>query len=376
MARLYLGVQMRHWSGKAISRLYVLTQLALLLGCASVSSKVQNSEGPIDDGIVYYMPMRPIKVSVAVGATANVQTATVTQTDTADTVADVRHRFVLSYEPNLVGKNHLGMSVSAQGLLESSNQDTTSGVTTIAQNLAKAAGDITAIGAKIAPLAAPAAAPGAAPPPPQNCQPNQVYTMLLFPEQPEAKQVQQVCSFSVSIASLWNDPTPNPDRRSTTRLGNIGTSQAGVFYRHDLPYIVSVRDANNTMSKWIAYSPDESGISFVPVTRTLFSDNNTQITLVDGVLKSVDETASGELVALSELPADILSAYFSAIGSMFTAFGSNSSAQTTEIANAQALAVAKIKQQACRSAIAANNLSGLTGAALSAAVANVTAACS
>src|SRR2546423_3270878 len=92
-----------------------LVSSALAAGCASYASRVQQASVPVDDGIVYYMPNRPIKVIVTVDA-QGVQTPSV---GTIEASPDLRHRFVLHYEQNLVGKNHMSIGVNTRGLLTS-----------------------------------------------------------------------------------------------------------------------------------------------------------------------------------------------------------------------------------------------------------------
>jgi hypothetical protein len=69
---------------------------------------------------------------------------------------------------------------------------------------------------------------------------------------------------------------------------------------------------------------------------------------------AVDATASGELVALSELPADFISAYTTAIGGVFSQIGTNIKDQTAILQNQQALALSTAQKQACTLALAAN----------------------
>jgi hypothetical protein len=150
-------------------------------------------------------------------------------------------------------------------------------------------------------------------------------------------------------------------------------SQSGFFYKQELPYIVTVTDkASRNQSQFLAYSPDEAPISFAPVTRTVFAHNKLSATFSDGVLTGFDEQVDGELVGLTALPADVISAYFTAVGSMFQGLKEKTSNQT-DLVNAQAnLAVAKVKQQACAAAIAANPLNGTDDAN---ALAAIKAAC-
>jgi hypothetical protein len=126
----------------SLLRNVVLTSCAVsaaIAGCTSIASKV---DGSGEDGVVYYMPLRPIKITVSVDKDSK-QTPSV---NAGDPFPDLRHRFVLSYDQNYVGKNHMNISVSTKGLLTTSTAETTSGVTTIAKNFAQLAGEIHALG--------------------------------------------------------------------------------------------------------------------------------------------------------------------------------------------------------------------------------------
>lgn len=343
---------------------FVATALCgLLAACSSVASKVETSTDPVDDGVIYYMPMRAIKITVSVDNSGKETPAV----EAGDTVPDLSRRFVLDYERNWVGKNHLVVGVSSSGLLTSSNADTVSGVITIAKNLSQAAGDLTAAAA-----AAPAHALVVQPPPapPPACKQGQSYVELVWPG---SGSPYPLCNFHITVTLLGPSPVKQND---TPRIRAFGVSQSGLFYKHDLPYLVTLEDSSAGRSQFIAMSPSESEVDFVPVTRTFFANNTGNITLANGIVTSVDQSSDGELVAASELPADIISAYFSAIGSLFSQFSTNSANQTTNISNAQALSVAKIKQQACAAAIAANPIAGKTPDEAQAAITTIKNACS
>lgn len=346
---------------RLIGAILVSTTITLP-ACSSIISK-PDSGASVSDGIVYYMPRRPIKITATFDKDGNPSASV----DPGDTIADPSRRFMLDYSENFVGTNHMNITVNSQGLLEGSNADTTSGIDTIVKNIATAMGQITALAKPAAPPVGPLVKAG----PAVGCQPNESYTVLLFPEDKQGS----ICKISIKIerALLTGEvpaPTPNPN----ARVANA-SSHSGVFYRTDVAYRVTLTDLNLQTHDFLAYSPDESPIFFVPVTKTLFSNNKTNITITDGTLKSIDQSSDGELVALSQLPSDAISAYLTAVGSVFSSLGSNVADQKTLISNQESLSVAQIKKQACLSSIAANDLKNKTGTDLSAAVSNVVAAC-
>jgi hypothetical protein len=361
----------------------VASTACAVVGCSSVTSRVEDIKSSVEDGVVYYVPRRPIKVSITLAAAAAPPAPPpqgIPSVDTIDATADLKHRFILNYDQNWIGKNHLNIGVNTNGLLTTSNADTTSGITTIVQNLAKAIGSAQALAAAAAPVRAPQAPAGATPAPP--CQPGRVYTMLLYPEDVGDTE-EHLCNFSIHLMNLDGTKiTSTPPPPDNKRAENLQSPESGIFYKHDLPYLVNVRDPNGgptgPATSFIAFSPDLAPIAFVPVTRTLFSDNQTNITLSQGTVTAVDATASGELVALSELPADFISAYTTAIGGVFSQIGTNIKDQTAILQNQQALALATAQKQACTLALAANkaaldpsNIVGKTGNDLVTAVTNI-----
>ena len=349
----------------------VVLCLMALAACTSIASKAGGSG---ENGIAYYMPLRPIKVTVTVDKD-NSQTPSV---GPGDSIPDLGHRFILDYSENFIGKNHMNISVSAKGLLTTSNAETTSGVQQIAKNFGQLAGTIHGMRPYMAP-GGPATKPAA------ECTAGQTYTVLLFPEKifaPTANAPQSVvienliCKFQITLTQGWSSPrvvdVPSSIERKDSQF------KSGVFYRHDLPYIVTMTDiekATNQPIEFLAFSPDESEIGFVPVTRTLFADNKTNISFNDGVVTSVDQSADGEVVALTQLPADIIGAYFEAVGKIFQSFSSNTTAEKSLIVAQQDLAVTKVKKQACDAAIAANSLAGKTPDEFANALNNIKNAC-
>ena len=107
-------------------------------------------------------------------------------------------------------------------------------------------------------------------------------------------------------------------------------------------------------SRWTAVDrvmlPNHSPVQFLPVEKSLFANNSSDVTFSYGVLKKYGQTVDGEVLALVKLPADILKAYFAAIGAMFT---SRKSAATEEAAYLEALLQLTKKQASTEKCLAA-----------------------
>ena len=308
--------------------------------------------------------MKDIKLAVTID-TDGKQTPSV---ETGDPMPDLSSRFAMNFSENWIGQNHLKIVVNTKGLLTSTDSDMTSSIADILKNLAKTAGYITALADKSTTSQ------------PSKCPPGQKVVKFLDPKQVLTTPL-SLCNFSVKIERLgFSDKSLGSESFKQKKLfGSWGPELgwSGLFYKQELPYRVTFTDNASTDNafEFIAFSPNESPVSFMPASKTFFSDNIAKFTLTDGILTSAEQTTKGEIVALSALPADVISAYFEAIGSMFTHLNTNATNQKSALDNEQALAVTEIKKQVCLAAIAANNPTGKSGDALKMALDNITKAC-
>ena len=345
---------------------------AAAAACASCASYLSTpSDDQPGEGISYYMPRQPIAVQVVVDAKdKTVQTASVVP---ANAIPDLRRHFVLSYQNNLLGENATSIAVSAQGLLQSSGSTATSGVDTALKGLAAVAGTASAMAAMTAAPPPPDAFPPPPPPPPEApappaCAVGQTYTLLIWPENVgDGEPLPPLCHFTVRIHKTLLGATTSADSPNAARQQE---GSSGIFYKTELPYLVELADQGGQPSFALAFSPDESGIRYLPVARTFFARNTATITLKDGMLNAFAQDDTGEIVAASQIPADVISAYFAALGAAFTNFSSAN-------ASGNAAALSQAKSRACAAAIAANPITSATSpAAQATAYANIQAACS
>ena len=323
-------------------------------GCAGYLSAPADT-GSIE-GIAYYLPKRPIAVQVTIDANGQVQTPTIVA---APAVPDYRHRFILSYETNLIGENNIKIGVKSNGLLQSAASTVTSGLGTIASSIGTIAGQMSAGSAFLSKNVVPGTDI-------RKCDKSQTYTLLIWPEDSVGKTL-RLCDFYILVGKA---PSAIANYKPTPRVTSVEGS-SGVFYRTEIPYLVGIMGIapNSQASFFVAYSPDQSPVSFLPIERTLFAKNITTVTLSDGMVTEYDQDDNGEVVGLIQIPATVASAYFTAIGGMF------SSLSTVDTSRNNA-AVTEAKRQVCAAAIAANPLNGKAGAELDTAYANIKAACS
>jgi hypothetical protein len=343
----------------------------LLAGCSGfVSTPIAPLAGgaqplPADDGMYYYMPSAPIIVQVALDDKSN-KTITV---PSVSAFPDLSRPYLLTVPDNLISENHATLSVGTNGLLQSTGTNETSGVDTLVKNLAANAGTLSGLAGRVGLAPAPAPRPGVkpvVPPPRTGCLPSSTYSLVISPETLAANEVvPPICDLRVTVTKLG---IASP-LSGSLKASDYGMHQSGIFYKTEIPYLITVSAAAATNSQaFIAYSPNESPVQFAPLKKSMFAMNNTTIKLQDGVLTTFDSDVGGELTGLVALPADAISAYMTAIGNVFTNFKTNAS-------DATGATLAKAQLQVCKAAVAANPIQGVSPTQQSANFATIKAAC-
>lgn len=196
--------------------------------------------------------------------------------------------------------------------------------------------------------------------------------------------------------SYWIDPNGIFDqlriktRRARNALAYLPSQQQytvdslpGIFYKQDIPYNIEICRVNDKedhkckmpANQLIAFSPNASKIYFAPITETYFSDNTSDITLLNGVVNSLKENTDSELLALSKIPASVLGAYTNAVGEIFKSFSAVSENQGTALSKELTLYSKQVKVNRCQVAIATNNPDGKKGDELTTALNNIQTAC-
>ena len=438
--------------------------LTILYSCASISSEIvkcENSdhkECDLDDGVVYYMPTRSIRLNIEVKSDkntvsnkiekvkkteiikktgkepdsntvtkTNTTTTTTESTDTVpkepestekaitvkltdnyatETMPDLSQQFLLRYRKNWVGKNHMAINVNRTGLLSVTHADTISRVNQIANNIAIDVATAS-LGFGFAPSAPSTQdspitpkidlTPGTSTAMSEysvtvnartSCA-DGTYTLLVDPKSIDPisnkKIIDKTCGVNIEIERVarkqgrsyrldsyhWDDLY---DRAKSFITNHNLNGLPGLFYKQDLPYIVTISNSESK-SQFIAFSPNESGTYFAPITKTFFTDNTSDISLVNGVINTLHETTDSELLALSKIPSEVLGSYTDSLGKTFGQLGATIKTQNDNLGLEMSLfqSLTKIKQ--CQVAIATNNLSGKTGDDLNKALSNIQTAC-
>lgn len=377
--------------------------LGTLAGCAAVQSQATISGKPISDGIPYYLPLRPFVITI----TNPVSGPPTIAVANGPAVPDPSRPYTLSQGTNLLANNEFNVGVSPNGLLQSSTSTATSQVAAAVQNAAASAaifapgvgGVGPLFGAAFPQLAAVAArAVGQAVPASIACPPRggPSYQVVVYPDAPPAGGPLKLCDDADVVAEngpytvTWHQ-VPPPSGLAVSKIGdhrlaNTETPVPGLFFRHELSYVVTVQGPSSRPfeSDFPVTSPDESETDFFPVQRSFFANNTAKITATDGVITAVDQTTQSEVAAAVGMPAAWVSSYTTALGQLLTGLTSISSDQqkllqqtlaTASVQN-QTAVVAAVQNLLCARTVSSyGNLGALSQSDLAAAQTAIKAAC-
>jgi hypothetical protein len=306
-----------------------ITLILAAFGTVSCSSiKTVKSPSTNDaDGLTYFMPKKDFLVVITIKDKEVEKVAL----GTTASYPDLSTQYVIRHGSNAFGKNTLDVGVSDSGLLTSTKSTTLSNAADAFKNLATTYGQIESLGVN------------------QNlendraCTINGDHTFVFKTSGPYKR-----CGISIEIKKQADDAGMASHSRKEK------TEHSGIFYRQNIPYLVTASGGGLNAAS-IVFSPSESKTHFLPVSRTFFSNNQADFSFENGVPTKYKQETDGEAAALLKLPADILSAYFTAIGSTFDSFKTNDSKEAAALVESLKLELAKRKYDACIAAIKAND---------------------
>lgn len=297
------------------------------------SSKVHDSNPGELEGLMYFLPKKDIVVTVTIAK----EKPPVLEIATTPAYPDVEHDYYLSYNGSVVGKNKLSVVVSDNGLLNSATSTATSEIGITLEKLATAVAESTPIPAAEAEEAELCSEPG---------------TYVDHFDAAEVIRAAGPCGSVVTIEKLGF---------SNSLRGTVdhGSDQGpGYHYRSQLPYRVTLigrQGAANHQVVAVVLSPSESGVRFLPVEKTLFATNTATLEFNDGVPTKYEQEVSGEITAFLALPAEVIGAYFSAIGEILRRDKELLTAENELRAAELELSVANHKRELCLSAISSED---------------------
>ncbi|HXI87510.1 MAG TPA: hypothetical protein VNH64_08625 [Parvularculaceae bacterium] len=318
-------------------------------GCAGfvstpVAPPADGAPKPAQDGVYYYLPVKPIVVQAAIDA-KGVMTVSLAKVAAAP---DRAHPYLLRLPENYLSTNNTVIKVGPNGLLQTASSEEKSGLDALVKAAGAGIGTISgALGIGESEL---------------PCEKSHTYTLYLWPEDKKAEG--EICQAAVHVTA-FGGASPLADTR---RSSGFDRANAGIFYKTEIPYLVSVEFGGRRPQQFIAYSPNEAPIQFAPLKRALFANNKTTFTLTDGVLTKAESNVDGEITGFVALPADFIGAYMKAVGEIFSSLKSNDSARN-------GLAVSDAQRQLCEAAVAANPIEGADSAKDAASYAAIKAAC-
>jgi len=309
----------------------VLVFAMLLQGCAALTSS-PSKDDELGEGLTYYLPRKDVQLTVVVasGAVSTVAIATTAA------YPELTQPFVLRHGSNALGKTVNLIGVGANGLLKSSKATSTSGVSDAATSLGGLLGNAQAM--RMAQATTRAACGDGT-------------HVFIYPV--SKNETQQPCGLSVTIARAPGSVPEGDNPAKRKQATPDDTHFSGVYYRQAEPYLVTVKGTINTEA--IVYSPSQSPLKSLRIARTFFANGEADLTFDDGMPTQANQTTEGELVALLKLPANIIGAYFSAIGGLFDAFKTRDTKQADALGTSLQLELAKMKYEACLKAVQAKD---------------------
>lgn len=316
-------------------KMIALVLLAMAIsGCSTIRSTSLDSAA-VADGLVYHLPKSDLVITIDVDDKQNASKVTVA---TTALYPDTSTAYLLRHTNGLLGKHTTDIRLK-NGLLSSVNTKLESRFTDA----------VKAIGA--------AAAYG---------QPNQLTTppcargTNTFVEALDSFSAgeKKFCSDRVIVKLVSTGPALTGKPAGAARPSSLESAD-GVYYRQNLPFLVDIQTApdgdpnKGIHTSHLLWSPAKSPTFFLPVSRGLFADTESTFAFDDGVPTQIKYTTDSEATALLKLPADVASAYFAAVGSLFSQFGQNAANEQKQLENAVKLELAKKRYEACIAAIQA-----------------------
>jgi hypothetical protein len=337
-----------------------------LSGCASVSSERLQEQRGTQSGLVYRLPNRAINISV-VFEDGKHPLLTVTEGSSyPDASAPA---YIANVRRNGIGQTDASISVGANGLLSDTSAKYTSQIDEFIKSLASSTAAFGTSGGRT----------GESDTGSESGCPKQgsfSYAFYLGPpsgisfdtsgtaEKPMT--IQPGCEAKLTLKRAgWAPPT---DVASKPQSGLPHTQEsASYFYRINMPYIARVELAG-LVKESVLLLPDESPTYTLSLPRALFASTDNTATFTDGVLTKHQQKTDSEVIAGLKIPADLLRAYISAMGSFFDSFKSTglkeAQADTQRVLNE----IQKQKLEACIIALR-NDSTGDTSDALCAGIA-------
>lgn len=355
-----------------IMKYLIAFAIAIILSACTSMKSIKNPEHTDDkDGLSYFLPKKDILIQFSVKQSSSPKPDSSSSTDqksqkketgsktdsnsansgsgnkiTEVTISatsaypDFSKQYILNYSYNLIGKNTLNIGINRSGLLTSATSETESKINESFRALAKAGG------MALANLSTNEQKEG------KKCDEIGDYTFI-YSVSDDLSKSKEACGYSITITKLLDDKKfenlIGTEKNKDNKLLN------GIFYRQEIPYHVAVTKGQYSHQS-IVFSPSASKTLFLPIHPTLFADNSAEFTFSDGIPTKYKQVVESELLALAQLPADIIEGYFEGVGALFKHISGAKEAQSGNIKHE----LDTLRYELCIAAINANNTNLIT----------------
>lgn len=326
---------------RQMTGMIAVAALSCSAGCASIRSTrlpPDTTTKKVQGGMVYYLPTQRFELTLTVDDKGSHLALAASKA-----IPDTKHRYVAQFRRNHVGSNKLAIKSSVDGLLSGELTGSTTGQLSDAlKALASSAGAIRPMNASAE----------------NACKAKGVYKWVFGPDIPaELVTALNACGLEVSPkkpdGGQYDVSTLTTDWKGVSDNTVQGT---GFFYRQRMPFVIEVTHttsagAAQTFLFYESIASDHSPIEFMPVPRTLFATTQWKVMFDQGVPTVYDIEAGGDFIGLFKLPADVITAYSTAIGEGFKRRKETSAAEAAYLEQVNKLAVQQAKYDICRAAV-------------------------
>lgn len=277
-------------------------------GCASISSWKETTNN--SKGLVYFLPLKDFKITL----TFSNRDIKAVNFDVTDAYPDRKNPYILTHNINLFGDNKTDLKINTKGLLSSATSSVDSKVHDSLVSLAKFAGELLVL-----------AEVGSEKEKKRgglqflcdinNNSGDRTFVVIIGAIKENLDVDHELCGITIKIM-------PKNDLDNVVGVDQ-NTDGPGIFYRQDIPYLITAFREKLLNTQATVYTPSLSKPHFLPISKSFFANNKADFAFSDGVPTTYKQDTYSELAELFKLPGDIVEGVFNGIGAVFNAFKTN-----------------------------------------------------